>query len=100
MASKIEGVAVLKLVFFCVLDEPYVDHGRERSIVKWECEEHGEEGVTKGIFFVCVTILKEKIIENDTSNAHKFSSPLLNKKCLDRYSILVIEIECVVVTMG
>ena len=75
MASKIEGVAPLKLVFLFVLDVPYVNHGRERSIVKWECEEHGEEGVTKGIFFVCVTIWKEKIIENDTSNAHKFSSP-------------------------
>jgi len=76
MASNIEGVALLKLFFFCFLDEPYVIHGRERSIVKWEFEEHGEEGVTKGIFFVCVTIWKEKNIENDTSNAHKFSSPL------------------------
>ena len=59
MASKIEGVAPLKLVFLFVLDEPYVNHGRERSIVKWECEEHGEEGVTKGIFF-CVLLSERK----------------------------------------
>ena len=60
MASKIEGVAVLKLVFFCVLDEPYVNHGRERSIIKWECEENGEEGVTKGIFLCVCYYLKGK----------------------------------------